>query len=177
MATNPSPASGEESASTKQTLESASTQQTLEEITLAMLEQLGAAGAREQLSLIMCLLVFFTALPTVYRFPLLLTSLIGRPSIAVRPARHVPNTGALKWVLDMLASAEPPEELNMEWFRYSTRLHVIHTKRSHICPYPLVNTNTLSSLQRLYTDTELFRASPIPSCLTSLHAHILVQYG
>eukprot|EP00802_Teleaulax_amphioxeia_P014793 Tamp_14871.p2 GENE.Tamp_14871~~Tamp_14871.p2 ORF type:complete len:186 (-),score=35.35 Tamp_14871:1014-1571(-) len=50
---------------------------TLEEITMAMLEQLGAS---------------------------------------VRPARHVPNAAALKWILDMLASAEPPEELNMEWF-------------------------------------------------------------
>jgi hypothetical protein len=36
---------------------------------------------------------------------------------AVRPARHVPNTEALKWALGMLASSEPPEELDMEWFR------------------------------------------------------------
>lgn len=51
--------------------------QTLEEITLGVLEELGAA---------------------------------------VRPARYVPNEDALEDVLEQLRSADPPKELDMEWY-------------------------------------------------------------
>jgi hypothetical protein len=35
---------------------------------------------------------------------------------SVRPARYVPNEEALAEVLEQLKSADPPSELDMEWF-------------------------------------------------------------
>ena len=99
-------------------------EKSLEEMTLGMLEELGAAGT---CALCRCLLGAYLPLSAcLHSLPCLRPRTAPshhvqylrppRPA-AVRPARHVPNTEALKWALGMLASSEPPSEVDMEWFR------------------------------------------------------------